>query len=321
MLQLNLLKTKNSLLFISFIVLSIACNDNIADSNYRNSKYAFYQEEGKSGKWIKVSANSERDFTKSKTTYFFDNGNRYAELMVLDSFPNRMTKFFDTKDELKITEYYSQDSLISKKYVDGHYKGYYSNKGNLKSEGTIKDNKLEGTWTYYLEDGNTIKQTIDYANSLFNGFRKDYYETGELQALISLKDGKKDGQAIYYYKNGEVKESKIYKEGIENGRLFKYFEDGSIQYSGTFWEGKEIDTSTTYFPSGKIKQRFICKADTINMVFEGKLITYFESGRSKSIFELLNWEANGESKFYNENGTLLKSIIYDNGKPIDSLIY
>ena len=40
---------------------------------------------------------------KSLSTYFFPNGSRYAELEVIDSFHNRVIKYFNKKDELKRT--------------------------------------------------------------------------------------------------------------------------------------------------------------------------------------------------------------------------
>tara|TARA_R110002049_G_scaffold259060_4_gene434804 strand:+ start:3306 stop:4421 length:1116 start_codon:yes stop_codon:yes gene_type:complete len=327
----NLTNQRNQVLKKTFlfllIIVSFSCQDDISNEKFRNSNYAFYQEDGKEGKWKKVVANSEMDFPKSKSTYFFDNGNRYAELTVLDSFPNRVSKFYDTDDNLIITERYSNDSLIEEKYVDGHYRGYYSNKGNLKSEGNIRNNKREGTWSFYKEDGTTLKHTAYYVDNLPNGLRKDYYDTGELKVSIYYKEGEKNGKAIHYYKNQQIEESKTYKNGKENGKVLKYFEDGSTKFSATFWNGKEIDTSRMYYPNGTLKQIFICIPDTLNNHFEGKLHSYYNSGVSKAYIELTNYKLNGIVKTYNKNGKLTEfwtakndertgefAEYYDNGK-------
>ncbi|KQC31075.1 toxin-antitoxin system YwqK family antitoxin [Flagellimonas eckloniae] len=311
---------KKTLLFL-IIIIFFSCKDDISNKKFRNSKYAFYQEDGKSGEWIKVIAHSEIHFPKSKTTYFFDNGNRYAELNVLDSFPNRVSRFYDTDDNLKVIEKHLNDSLVSKKYLDGYYKGYYSNKENLKSEGIIKNNKQEGKWIYYQEDGETIDYTIHFIKNLPDGERKDYYDTGELKVSIYYKEGKKNGKAMHYYKNERVKESKTYRNGKENGNIRTYYEDGSIEYSGTFWNGIEVDSTKKFYPSGALKQLFICKADTIKMHFKGKLFVYYESGVPKSTFSILNSEAHGKAEFFDKKGNLTKSINYDKGISLDSVIY
>jgi len=298
----------------------LSCGDDISNKKYRNSKFAFQKVDGKRGIWIKVRSNSETEFPKSKTTYFFDNGNRYAELIILDSFSNRITKFYDTNDKLLVTESYSNDSLKLKNYIDGDYKGYYSNTGELKSEGKVMDNKLEGLWTYYNQDGKTVNQTIEFRNNFFHGYRKDFYGNGQIKALISYNKGKKNGEAIYYYENGQIKERKTFKNSKENGKLVKYFEDGSIQYSGNFWNGKEIDSCISYYANGQVRQLFTFTIDTTQTNFKGKLFTYYESGISKSTFEILNWQPDGKAEFFDKKGIWKKSITYQNGIPLDSIV-
>ncbi|MEM6892497.1 MAG: toxin-antitoxin system YwqK family antitoxin [Bacteroidota bacterium] len=304
---------------ILLIFFCAACGDDIRNKRYRNSEYAFHQVRGKTGKWIKVVSHGEKDFPKSKTTYFFDNGNRYSEVVVLDSFPNRVCKFFNTKDSLQIIEKYLNDTLYSMIYEDGHYQGYHTNKGNLKCEGKIIENKQEGKWTYYFEDGITVSQLIDFENNYYHGTREDFYESGELKVSFSYEKGKKNGEAIRYFKNGRIKEVNSYKNSLENGRHLRYFEDGSIEYSGTFWNGKEIDTCIWYYPNGVMKQVFICESDTTSVHFVGELKSYYDTGSIKSTIDILNWKGNGTAQFFDENGILSETVVYENNEPIDSI--
>ncbi|WP_231892006.1 hypothetical protein, partial [Tenacibaculum ovolyticum] len=57
-----------------------SCQEDIFNKKFRNENYVFYQEEGKTGKWLKIKPNLEIKLPKSHSTYFFPNGNRYAEL-------------------------------------------------------------------------------------------------------------------------------------------------------------------------------------------------------------------------------------------------
>jgi len=124
----------------------LSCKDNISDDRFRNENYVFYQENGKAGEWLKIDPELEIKLPKSFSTYFFPNGNRYVELRVIDSFPNRIVKFFNKQDKLTRTTKFKSDTAFSTIYEDGFYKEYHSNLGLLNSQGLFKNNLYLYRW-------------------------------------------------------------------------------------------------------------------------------------------------------------------------------
>ena len=167
------MKIKHLLLLL--IIVS-SCKDDISNRNFRNENYVFYQENGKPSEWLKINPELEIDLPKSHSTYFFPNGSKFAELKVIDSFPNRVLKYFNLEDKLiRIVEFKS-DSIVNEVFENGHYKEYHSNFGLMKSEGLIENNLPQGKWKFYRKDGKTIKQTLEYINDTLHGVREDYWE-------------------------------------------------------------------------------------------------------------------------------------------------
>ena len=67
----------------------------------------------------------------------------------------------------------------------------------------------------------------NYKDGEENGFRKQYYDTGELNLVTFMKDGKKDGQAKAYYKSGALAAEMNFKGGKFEGIQKGYYESGN----------------------------------------------------------------------------------------------
>lgn len=170
--------------FLFLLIIVSSCSEDISNAKYRNQNYVFYQEDGKVGEWQVINPLLKITPPKSNSTYFFPNGNRYAELKVIDSFPNRIVKYFDKEnDQLTRTSFYKSDTLINEIYVDGYYRQYYSSLGDLQLEGNIKNGLTQGEWKYYAKDGVTLKQISQHKNDTINGFQKLYHENGNLEEV------------------------------------------------------------------------------------------------------------------------------------------
>lgn len=83
------------LFLFGLILIFNSCRESIENSKYRNANYVFYKEEGKQGFWQKINPDSDYKYKKGKLSYFFDNENRFGEIEVLDSMPNRIERFYD----------------------------------------------------------------------------------------------------------------------------------------------------------------------------------------------------------------------------------
>jgi antitoxin component YwqK of YwqJK toxin-antitoxin module len=127
-----------------------------------------------------------------------------------------------------------ENKVVEEKYDDGSpkrvciYKGkgesrelvkettYYSNK-QPQMEGTYKDNKRDGRWTYW-------------------------YENGKLWSDGQFTNGKADGKRTTYFENGKVRYEGFYKEDMRVGQWRFFDENGrllqEVDYSAPPREGK-----------------------------------------------------------------------------------
>lgn len=352
--------------FIIILITFSSCKDDIHNKKYRNENFVFYQENGKKGEWLKIDPQLKIKLPKSHSTYFFPNGNRYAELEVIDSFPNRILKFFNKKDKLMRTCKYRSDSIESEFYENGYYTQYHSNVGLIQSEGLIENNMSQGKWKFYRKDG-SLKQIVHYVNDTLMGMRKDYWKNGNLESSVNITNGIHNGKALHYYENGNLKELNTLKNGEFHGPMIKYYQNGNVESARTYWKGKLIDTCKSYYESGQLKLLQFFDLDTVTMSKSGIEINYYpngnlnakasfngnksnitiyhENGTIQEVSEKINGKHhgnvtvyhengykklegiaksgyyNGSFKFYNKYGRLIKTVNYDLGQPIDSIIH
>jgi antitoxin component YwqK of YwqJK toxin-antitoxin module len=312
------LKNQSAKLKIKYLLLLLvifsSCKGDISDEKYRNENYVFYQEEGKAGKWQKINPELEIKLPKSHSTYFFPNGSRYAELKVIDSFPNRIIKYFNKEDKLIRTVKFKSDSMVSKVFENGNYRGYHSNLGFLQSEGLFENNMYQGNWKFYREDGKTLKQTANYINDVSVGIRKDYWENGKLKNRSVYVNGKPNGQTIHYYESGKLKEINHLKNGEFHGPMKGFFENGDISYLRNYWNGKRKDTCITYFKNGEIERLQIYDLDTLSMKSKGKEYVYFDTGELKLEVDFTGYSKTGKLIVYNKNGVIIERSEKRNNK-------
>lgn len=91
----------------------------------------------------------------------------------------------------------------------------FSESGITRIEGEIKNNKCEGEFKFYYEDG-TIKAIRNYENGILNGIQLNYYPNSVLYMEYSvnndlIQDLKR------YYEDGTLMEEGSFKNGLIHG--------------------------------------------------------------------------------------------------------
>ncbi len=77
---------------------------------------------------------------------------------------------------------------------------------------------------------------------------KTYYENGNLEWDIPMKDGKRHGVAKSYYKNGTLKSESPFKNGEREGVMKSYYKNGALEEWFPFKNGKQDGVSKIYNP-------------------------------------------------------------------------
>lgn len=302
----KLFALKTIYILLSLIFLT-SCKDDISNYDYRNENYVFYEEAGKAGEWLKIGTTDDIKLPKSYSTYFFPDGSIYAEMEVIDSFPNRIIKFYKKQQkQLLRTTTFKSDSIVSKIRENGHYKDYHTNFGNIKSEGMIENNMFQGTWTFYRKDGETIAKILEYVNDTLHGASKIYWENGKLKTKFRYHKGEVIGEVLHYYETGDFEERTYQKNGKLYGDADTFYKNGNIKSRLRYWGGKKIDTNTYYFENGNIKKKLLINLDTLTLNSTGKAYIYFETGELKTFIETKNNKSHGDFLMYNKDGVIIE---------------
>jgi antitoxin component YwqK of YwqJK toxin-antitoxin module len=293
---------KQILFSLLLFILFISCSDNIKNNKYRNADYLFYEEDGKKGYWQKINSASTFKYKKGKLTYFYDNSNLFSEIEVIDSFPNRVVKYYNQNEKLIKTYWIKNDSMIKEHLENGYFKHNYSPDGPVIQEGLVENNLRQGIWKFYRsEDGSLIRVT-EMKDNFAHGKSENYWKNGNRKNIAYWNKGKESGQGIAFYENGKIEEKHFIKDGKIHGRVEQFYPNGSKRYWANSWYGIVKDTSKYYYQNGILQELNLVSLDTITKISIGKVYNYFPNGKLKAESEIKNDLLYGISITYHENG-------------------
>lgn len=98
-----------------------------------------------------------------------------------------------------------------------------------------------------------IKLFYDQNGKLYTGKYLTYHENGNINAELSISNGKIVGSAKFYYESGELMELGQYINGQKEGEWVKYNKSGKITSIAVFREGEKDGTWLIYDNEGKQK--------------------------------------------------------------------
>ena len=213
----------------------------------------------------------------------------------------------------------------------GIWKSYYLS-GVVKSEITYNNNRPNGYAKIYYETGKLSEEGI-WKGTKWVGEYKFYHENGKKAYEWNFNNnGKRSGTQKYYHSNGKLRIIGDWKEGKENGVIKEYDEKGSLKSEKIYAAGEFNENSSKFYAkkevsvdeipddtNATISKVHIEKTNTVKKyeVFDGngnhKLYNAYKKVDREGEFrngKLIN----GKRYYYNSEGKLIKTIIYENGR-------
>lgn len=215
---------------------------------------------------------------------------------------------------------------------EGIWKGYYTS-GKIKHEITYKRNRPDGPAKFFYEDGKVSEQGIWKINK-WVGEYKYYHTNGNLAYDWSYNEsGRRTGEQKYYYNDGSLMIKGDWTDGKKKGVLTEFYPDGSVKSEMNFIEGKVQVASITEYeikekPAARVvapgtKKPAAAKTKTENhgrFVQTGYFKTFNEFKKVDREGDFVNGKLiKGKRYLYNDNGDLVKTLIYENGKVVESI--
>ncbi|MEI6575752.1 MAG: hypothetical protein WCO63_06185 [Bacteroidota bacterium] len=254
------------------------------------------------------------DVKQGLSLYYYPDGKLRRSIPFVSGLEQGMAKEFDPTGRIILLLEYRKGFIVSRENVNrldkegkkqGTWKNFWEN-GNIRSEGTYRNDKRNGVFKDYMSDGKLFKMFKFENDSLIPDaeevakidVRADYYKSGKVKIMAQYKNNVPDGIRREFSEDGKLEKGFVYYRGIKigdgitdlegfrQGAWKEYFESGKLKAEGKYKDGKRIGEWKFYHPNSKLEE--------IGM-FDNK-------GRP-----------DGDWKWYYEEGDLRKEMSYSNG--------
>ena len=252
----------------------------ILDIHYRNGKKngikTTYREKET------IAENFVDDIKQGLTTYYYPDGKVHKTVNFINGLENGISKEFSPDGTVITFIEYRKGFIVSRESINrrdknglkqGRWKFFFDN-GIVRMEGSYKDDKKNGYFKDYNEEGNllTVSKFVDDikqedAPELASlDIRTDYYPSGKIKTVASYKGETPEGVRREYAENGTIVAGYIFtkgaitgqgiidEEGIKDGPWKELYLEGNLRSEGSYDKGKKIGAWKFYYPDGKIEQ-------------------------------------------------------------------
>ena len=320
-----------SLVFIVFFGSLNAQQINTIDANglkqgqwkkfYESTNALFYEGQFEDNKPIGTFRHYYKNGKlRSVTKYYGDTAR--AEVFTIKGKILAKGIFIDQKKD-STWVYFSDHGKISQK--ENFYKGnktgleetYYPS-GQVASQIEFINGTENGNFVMFYSNGN-IENEGEYLNGQYNGNYIYYYDNGKKMYEGLYEIGRKNKLWVYYHSDGLIKMfihydmGKTIKEDYQNGEFVSYYDSGMLESIGHFKEGKKEGYFAEYYNNG---QRELVSREKTDPYEPDELVEIVTGQQVKYERTYMDDKAEGEVKFYDENGKLLKTENYLKGELI-----
>lgn len=229
--------------------------------------------------------------------------------------PEGVHRQYNEEGEVISSKIYKDGIVLFEGIVDeqgrkqGPWKMYYTT-GNLKAEGSYKDNLKVGKWLYYYMDGR-VEQTGNYMNGLPDGLWTWTYENGQTWREEEYVMGEEDGPSVEYSDSGSVIAQGEYIEGFKEGKWV--FEINDHREEGEYFEGERKGKWKYYYLHN---DKLAFEGEYESGLENGTHIFYYPDGNVKRRGNYSAGKKDGLWEYFNETGERIITIEYEDGEDV-----
>lgn len=203
-------------------------------------------------------------------------------------------------------------------------------------EGKYVDDRKEGIWIKYHDDGVTPKLKGEYENNRPKGIYTKYWPNGKVRETGTFEKNQQLDSLVRFYETGVREYVADYNElGKEQGKVKFYYPNGQEELVYTANNGTPTGTATRYWPNGDVKE-IITYSSTgeITNTIQKEMVSAPEkvkdpgtpgkqppkiNGTPKT--PGATWKPNGYNKVYNEDGEISQDGTFKDGRLWDGKVY
>jgi len=270
-----------------------------------NSTLLYYTEKGK----LMASHAFGASASEVKATNFHPNGEIQSQGRYFNRLKEGEWTFFNDAGKTLRIERYTKDMLNGKTEV------YYPSGVQYRLENYV-DSVQQGEFVEWFEGGK-IKVKGNYANGSYDGKLTYFHENGNKLLEANYKNGSREGVWLEYNRNGSIRQSFVYagneqvKTGKQNGEFEEFYANGIPESVYNYKNG---------LPHGLFEEWYD-KGEFVKVPMEGgNAMEYKQELRGAQLKregEYSNGKLIGDVAYYNEDGTILKTEVYEDGELIE----
>jgi len=210
----------------------------------------------------------------------------------------------------------------------------YPSEGKVE-EGSYKDDRKEGEWIKYHQDGVTPRLRGYYINNRPQGEYIKYHPNGKVKERGTFERNKYIDSLTRFTSTGQLEYQAVYNaEGKENGKVKYYYPNGQIEFEYTSNNGNPTGKAVRYYENGDVKEILEYGADGAVMKREEKemvnpSVKVIDPSASKEKAPKaatpktkgVPFLPQGYNKVYNNNDEIWLDGIFKNGNLWEGKVY
>lgn len=210
----------------------------------------------------------------------------------------------------------------------------YPMEGKIE-EGPYKDDRKEGLWIKYHNDGVTPKLKGMYINNRPKGSYVKYHPNGKIKEIGTFEKNQYQDSLKRFYENGQLEyEAKYNENGKEQGKVRFYHPNGQVEFEFNSQNGVATGKAFRYYENGDIKEVIEFNADGSIAKSEPRepvnpMVRVNDPGASKEQAEKIakpivkggKFQPNGYNKVYNTDDEIWQDGEFKDGRLYNGKVY
>lgn len=286
-----------------------------------------------------IRENYKNDIKDGFTTYYYPDGKIKLEVPFSKGVEQGFGREFAPDGTIITLTEYKKGFIVDRQRINrrdreglkqGKWFTFYEN-GNIRLEGTYRDDKKDGYFKEYTETGDLKKISKYIMDELQPDAeeiarlqtRNEYYPDGKIRVSAMYRNDKPEGMWREYKPDGSIEKSVMYHNGIitgegnvlddgsKDGHWKEFYTDGSLKAEGNYEDGKQVGDWKFFHLNGKLEQngRYNKQGRP-----EGTWKWFYEDGRLLREETYRNGLRDGLLSEYDEDGKLIQEGEFVNGE-------
>jgi antitoxin component YwqK of YwqJK toxin-antitoxin module len=208
------------------------------------------------------------------------------------------------------------------------------NSGKVE-EGPFEDDRKEGIWIKYHNDGLTPKLRGTYVNNRPQGAYVKIHPNGSIKEVGTFERNAYKDSLKRFHENGILEfEAKFNDKGREEGKVVYYYPNGKVEFEYNSVNGKPVGDAKRFYENGDVKELIVYdefgklkSSEQKEMVTQ--VVTIKNPNASKETAPKVKkpdtkgvaFMANGYNKIYNSNDEIWQDGEFKAGVLIDGRLF